>query len=291
MNPFEKIYRDESTDKEYYFHSISFNREFINYCKKNEMQANLVYAMLESNLRYSASTFKAFRAYKNEEKFRAPNDITVCKSLGRLICDDEYAFLVPCGIDNSLINMEKDIQEIYKMLYGVLALYDVSDCFNVETVVAKKNNSEHYFDKLLDDIQKEICTLFLFRSEVVKCTLIDIVESTRIFIKSNSVPGVVDKWLELNPNLKYYDCIYDILEKNPEYFNKIKYGLDSGIIFHFIPNEEEIKCRKEYFNNLNKKNVNYNYKYSEERFFKEELLNTLSIVFKANFENLKDSTL
>jgi 16S rRNA G527 N7-methylase RsmG len=49
------------------------------------------------------------------------------------------------------------------------------------------------------------------------------------------------------------------------------------------PDEKLIKERKAYFEEINRKNEDYNLKYSENRLFQNEILNTLKIVFENDF--------
>ena len=163
-------------------------------------------------------------------------------------------------------------------------MYDVSNCFNeVPDKKIGKEKEEEYFSRLIDDVQREIDCLFLFEKDETRNKLNAIVRDTRIFVKSYEMPGVVDYWLEVNPALKYFDPVFDIMETDNVLFKKICNGEYKVVRFRFIPSEEELKVKKKYLENLDCGNQNNNFRFSEERLFQNELINTLTILFKKEF--------
>lgn len=281
MKILNKTYKETGTGKEYYFHAVYFNTRLKEFTKENDRLKSEVIITLGKECHVSKDAIINYTAYNSEKKYRNPLDIDIIKRLGKFLNNDEYAFLVPCKIENRLNFIQQDVKEIYEMLYELLSIYDVSNCFNH---LPNKTNDEEdislYYMRLIDDIEKKINTKYLFLPDRIKGILTQILNETKVFMCSYSVPGVVDSWIETNPQIKYFDPVFDIIKNNPDIYNKIKAG-QYLIKFRFIPTEEDIEQRKLYFEKINEENKNYNFKYSEERMFQNELLKTLTAVFKS----------
>jgi hypothetical protein len=285
MNIFDKTYKEAGTGKEYYFHAVSFNTRLKDFPKENDKLKRDVIDALATECYISFDAIISYTAYNSEKKYRNPSDINIIKRLGKFLNNDEYAFLVPCKIENGLDFIQQDVKEIYEMFYELFAIYDVSECFNhLPNKTKDEEDISLYYMKLVDDIEKSINTKYLFLPDEIKVILIKILKETRIFVSSYSVPGVVDSWIEINPQIKYFDPVFDIIESDPDVYNRIKTG-QSFVNFRFIPTEDDIEQRKLYFEKVNEENEKCNFRYSEERMFQNELLETLTAVFKSRLCN------
>ena len=107
-------------------------------------------------------------------------------------------------------------------------------------------------------------------------------------------------WGAVNPHLTYFDRIFDLMEKYPEtYMNmKVQGGqfvyLDEETLYlrdicHLritpeYPGPELVAERNAYFEKIQERNERENLNWSKERFFQEELLNTLKLLFEREFK-------
>ena len=87
-------------------------------------------------------------------------------------------------------------------------------------------------------------------------------------------------WGEINPHLIYFDRVFDLMEKYPETYRDI---------FHLsispeYPGPELVAERNAYFEKIKERNERENLNWSKERFFQEELLNTLKLLFEGAFK-------
>ena len=105
-------------------------------------------------------------------------------------------------------------------LYDILASFDASKCFNN----LPDPEDTGYYDRCLDEIQKKIRVEFLGEESATKEELLQLVEETRIFIKRCEIPGVVDSWLDVNPNLRYNDAVFEIMETDYSLYEQSKSG-------------------------------------------------------------------
>ena len=78
------------------------------------------------------------------------------------------------------------------------------------------------------------------------------------------------------------------MEECPELYEDIKSGnittyWGQTVGFSFLPNEQECKDRKTYFLDLEIKNAKQNNKYTEDRFYQNELVDAFQRVFEMDF--------
>lgn len=180
---------------------------------------------------------------------------------------------------------EKEIQSaikiVYVKLWDILSMYEVTEGFNKVTDEADKDIWDYLGEKLLD-IRKEVNMQFLGQQSIMK-KLTRIVDETEYFIRKYEVPGVVIRWKQINPQLLYFDCSFEIMKEDPDAYKGLCRGL-SDFRLACYPDEALIANRKAYFQSIEEKNINDNLRYSESRIFQNELLNTLTILFETDFE-------
>lgn len=77
-------------------------------------------------------------------------------------------------------------------------------------------------------------------------------DEIEILVTSYSLPGVAPRWEEVNPNIRYFDCVFMFANEYPELLERIKKGTfhhsDSiNVGFRFYPTEVECKKQQAYF--------------------------------------------
>lgn len=176
------------------------------------------------------------------------------------------------------------IKKIYGMLWDVLALYEKTEMYNRLPEGEEKTDIDildFMGDKLLA-VRKETKTAFLGNEKL--CSKMEqVIDETEHFVRSYEVPGVVKRWKSINSKIIYFDCAFDLMEECPESYKEISRGL-TDMKLACYPDEELVKNREKYFEEINRKNEESNLKYSEARIFQNELLNTLTLVFQNDFK-------
>lgn len=89
---------------------------------------------------------------------------------------------------------------------------------------------------------------------------------------------------KLNPNIKYFDSVFDIIEENPELYKSIKNEHLRGnpIQFNFFPSKQEIAERQKYFEEKRQKYPTR----TIDRFYQDELVETLNKRFNQCLEKI-----
>lgn len=179
--------------------------------------------------------------------------------------------------------IKKSIKTVYGMLWDVLGLYEKTECYNKVPENEQKADIWDYMGDKLIDIRKEISILFLGNEEI-SVKLNQVVDETEQFVRSYEVPGVVKRWKEINPQILFFDCAFDLMKECPDMFKKISWGL-TELKLSCYPDETLVVARNMYFDSSIRKIVDGNLRYSKERVFKDELLRTLTLVFEHDFKD------
>lgn len=175
------------------------------------------------------------------------------------------------------------IKAVYGMLWDVLALYEKTDCYNKTPEGEKDADIWVYMGDRLLEVRKNIDILFLGDKELRK-KLTQIVDETEQFVRTYEIPGVVTRWRKINPQIIFFDCAFDIMEKSPKLYKEISWGL-TDFKLSCYPDETLIEARKRYFANAKRKIEKGNLQYTKERVFLNELLRTLTLVFENDFKD------
>lgn len=178
------------------------------------------------------------------------------------------------------------IKSVYGMLWEVLALYEKTECFNTVPEGEKEQDILEYLGNKLRKVKREIDRLFP-GEEKISAQLIKIVDETEQFVNTCEIPGVVERWKQINPDIVFFDCAFDIRENSPEVFQEMRQGL-THLKLSCYPDEALVSARNEYFEKAKKKIEDENLEYSEVRVFQEELLRTLTSVFEHDFKEYPD---
>ena len=211
---------------------------------------------------------------KNEDGKKKKTDkaitIETAKALGKALCDgDEYGLLIKIEPSNVLMIMKQaeemwgtsDINYIYGLMNNLLYELESSSYYSYKPGTLE-DGFEHY-DMRLQNIRNEIDRRFWNKMEL-RDKLYRLVEEEEMLIKSYSQPGAPERWMLANPKLRYFDCVFDVMEENPQLYERIKEGaMASGgqvISFNFYPTQQECEERRIYFEELIKKNNSSNIK-------------------------------
>lgn len=209
------------------------------------------------------------------------------KKYGKFFLGNEYALLKPIPKPNEVPDSlpeelhNESVKAIFSMLYDILAQYESSGCYNYIPGTKNTDGAWQYFEGMIGNVRKKLIADFLGKRDDTVCKKLEqIIDETEIFVKSYSVPGVVLHWKKINPQIFFFDCVFDMIDKlgaetARELFLK---GL-----FEDFPDSNVIKARKNYFVRKRSENTENNLQYSEERLFQNELLLTLAMVFENDF--------
>ena len=178
------------------------------------------------------------------------------------------------------------------MLYDVLSEIDESCNYNfVPGMENDKANAFSYYEKRIDVIRNFVSTRFLDKRDVRE-KLVRIIGETERFVKSYSIPGVVQRWKNINKKITYFDVVYDICTENYKLYlaicnKEIEFENRTLFMFDFLPTEKDFEERTEYFSRIVKEVDDGNLQYTYEKLFRNELLATLEKVFEHDFPEIK----
>ena len=173
------------------------------------------------------------------------------------------------------------IKTVFSELYKILGLYEDTECYNF-LPDDKTKDIWKYMEKKILMAHGMVDSLLLGEKEVAD-KLHRIIEETEYFVKRYERPGTVLRWKQINHKLLYFDCAFELMEEiDEEMYLSMQRGL-TNIHLAIYPDEKLIKERNTYFEEVNRKNEENNLKYSEDRIFQNEMLNTLKLVFENDF--------
>lgn len=187
-------------------------------------------------------------------------------------------------MDNKICEEVSDsepVRAVYGMLRNILELYVDGECYNRLPDTDNYDGARDYFSGLIGDARKRLATEFLGRRDDEVCQKLgSIIDETETFVMSCSVPGVVERWRDINPRLNYFDCVFDIIEE--EGMETARFANRLGRLA-FFPSARDIKARKAYFAERATQYAGEDPQSAELRLFRDELLLTLTAVFGHDF--------
>lgn len=303
---FVKVIGDEATDTYYWFDI----EKYISLAAKYEFKGTLLKTkieLVEDDLARvpSYKTIERVKGFFDGEKESGSKNGKLCikdkpitfetaKELGKALCDgDEYGLLIKIERSN-ILNILKEAEEmwgsndlncIYKMMNKILYELVVSSYYSYKPGTEEDGFS--YYDMELQSIRTEIDARF-WNKKSIKDKLYRLVEEEELLVKSYTQPGIPDRWIRVNPKLRFYDCVFDFMENDPELYETIKNGYIStanGLVvsFNFYPTEQECEEREKYFSEIMTKNCKQNSQYSLDRLYQNELVEAFSKVFENDF--------
>ena len=172
------------------------------------------------------------------------------------------AIILPDEVPAAKNEIRTSIKSVYEMLREALVLYEY-ECYNTVPAEEKEQDIQKYKENKLLEVRKEINRLFSCEEKTC-AQLMEIVDETEQFVRSYEIPGVVERWKQINPHIVFYDCSFDLGET--------------------CQDETLVAARNRYFEEVKKKIEDEYLEYSEERAFNNEVLRTLTLVFKHDFK-------
>ena len=288
-----EVIEDKQTGKQFWFDLDLYKHErdwpkplsTKDICTKMELNTTYEFRSEEALMK----RIKRFNNYVDDCKSGVMGDISFIKSLGLALAGDEMKFLIPISIESfeqivNSLKIQTNIEgtnEIYNQLNKVLYLLEISCYFNY--IPSTKEDGEGYFNKLMMEIRQDVDKTFV-NKPIIRKRLYELVDEVDFIINSCEVPGVPDNWLKLNPNIKYFDSVFDIIEENPELYKSIKNEHLRGnpIQFNFFPSKQEIAERQKYFEEKRQKYPTR----TIDRFYQDELVETLNKRFNQCLEKI-----
>lgn len=166
------------------------------------------------------------------------------------------------------------IQDIIHSIRNLLWTYESSERFNYipKTKIMGYDFYNEWFEKLKEAVYK----VSIGKPELHE-KLERILKETESFVKRFEVPGVVDRWIDINPRINFYHVAYDLIEESPDAYETLKNG-NQKIKLSLYPTDEQIKSQKEYFKNLDEENKRHNTRHTRDYYFIDELVRTFTKV-------------
>ena len=177
-------------------------------------------------------------------------------------------------------NIKREIQEetytlkhLMKILLCIILIFVIFYC--ITNLIIRNKKVEKNESVSVVDFSKITLNQLLNRSEV------------EYFVKQFEMPGVVLRWKQINLNLVFFDCAFELKETlSEEEYLKYQRGL-TACRLSLYPDDELVEQRKVYFENAKNNALMENATYSVEKLFEEELLRTLDMVFEQDFCSLE----
>ncbi len=268
-----KTYIDEHTESIFEFDQRKLVESYKNYAQSQKITQSELNQRLAKSLKISDESIRKHIAGKNY-----PNDILTVYGYGRFLEHDRYAFLTLSKTKQILVSQEDFlndcIQTIQAGIIAILYEYASTHCFvNNKKHVADSDMLVHY-RRRIDSI--EINILQIHGHENIVRKLFDITTAVKQFICSCEIPGVPERWYEVNPALRYYSAEFDLaINHKPAYLTAEKNNM---IVYK--PKEDELVSYNRYFNDLKEDNNRYNYHYDDNDYYQHELIKTVKLLFE-----------
>ncbi len=173
------------------------------------------------------------------------------------------------------------IQWVYEQLRELLGEYVETKCFNQAPKGAPEQDGLGYTTRRMKEIRRYAAALLEAEPEAAYKQE-QILLETEFFLRRYEQPGVVPRWKELNPNLIFFECAFELMENDPELYEKFRRGL-VPFYLECYPDEKMMAQRKDYFKAAQERFALEGREYDKDLVFQEELCRTLELVFQADF--------
>lgn len=281
MNTFQNY---EENGIEYFYDRSEFKRAFDTARLQKGITGEELRWLISDETGISADTILNHLRSVGTRSASNPDSIETVKKYGKFLMGDEYALLkrIPVSRGEQSEGLHSDpVKTVFGMLYDILALYETSNCFNCIPGTDDMDGAWEYFEGLIGNVRKKLTADLLGQRDSAEYQKLEcIIDETEVFIKSYSVPGVVKRWRAINPQINFFDCVFDLID---ELGMETARALNSAGRFAFFPSDFVIKARDMYFAEKAVRNVEGNLQYTETRLFQNELLQTLAMVFENDF--------
>ena len=215
------------------------------------------------------------------------------KILGEALCGDAYAFLIKIerenllkmGIEVQNIYGTRDLNRIYAMMNEFVYWIAESQYYNYKP--GTEEDGEEFFERKIWELRKEIDNCFWNNKEYCE-KLHQLADEVEYLVCACEIPGVAERWYQVNPKLRYFDCVFQFVEEKSELYLKIQQGKlrdQNGfqIGFRFEPDAAEITQQKQYFKEKKEKARKNHVKFSETRLYQMEVASVFREIFRREF--------
>lgn len=275
----------------YHYDRRELRKAFEELRTKNGLTAECLRELISDETGIPAET--VLNHLRSGEWRRNPGSIEAVKKYGKYLLGDEYAFLKRIPTPDEVNEKPSEelhsdpVKAVFGMLYDILALYETSDCYNYIPGTDDMDGAWEYFEVLIGNVRKKLTADLLGNRDSAEYQKLEqIINETEVFIKSFSRPGVVMRWRKINPQINFFDCVFDLID---ELGMEKMQALKREGRFAFFPSAYAIKARDMYFAEKAVQNDEGNLQYTETRLFQNELLQTLAMVFENDFGSKDNS--
>lgn len=296
LNMLKEVIEDKKTGERFWFDIDSY-KEARDYPKP--LSTRDICTKLELNTDIEVVSGEAIRKrvlrfnnYVDDCESAVKGDVEFIKYLGLALSENEMAFLKPISLISFAQIVEAikirpnldGVHEIYNQLNHVLYLLEISCYFNY--IPNTEEFGETYFENLMVDIRKDVDQMF-GDNRIVRRKLYELIDEVDFIINSCEVPGVPESWISANPKIKYFDCVFEMIEENLELYFEIRERNMNGsrIGFRFYPTIKEVMERRAFFEEKKQRYPNR----SDERLYQDELVEALNIRFNECILTIKEA--
>lgn len=209
---------------------------------------------IEDRLAPGCNSYKSFERYfdKAITKKNGPISIEDEKKCIHIIKDMEFFFDTKL-LSNPEESLHKKNEYIHSLIQPLIDIMVKSDLFYYIPHTTKALGYQCYWNQMRM-IENNIEILFKDENVEIYEMWQEILEPLRKIIgdgKENdsypggNFPGTTSKvWLDANPILAYFDCVYDIAEKDYQLYESINEGRYGKVHFNFKIGEDEFEVRE-----------------------------------------------
>ncbi len=177
------------------------------------------------------------------------------------------------------------IQEVFDLCSELIFQYEPTEGYNHVPEGAEQTDIAEYIDTQFFEIRLAVMQIFRNKKDIAK-RFLRIVDEFEIFVHSCEIPGVVDRWKQINPDIQYFDTAFELMDGSPEAYENISMG-QTGLKLRCYPTERISRERKQFFQRARLFQEHLGLEYSETRAFEFELWNTLKKVLQNDFREYR----
>lgn len=176
-----------------------------------------------------------------------------------------------------LMEAYENITKIYEILRKRISSYiDL-----MENYPGEDENIKKFERKKFEEAREIASTNFWYSDEIYEKAM-KVIAEVEGFINESDFLDPPYRWREMNPNLKYFDVAFTLIEESFDLYKRAKDG-ETGFNLTYFPTLEEYFERKQYFSEKNRICATQRLDCSENGFYKRELIKTLAKVFVNDF--------
>lgn len=230
------------------------------------------------------NSFDGFRECGTTEGF--------VKSLGIALKDNENAFIHDVDEEtdedfrvliNAVMRTKEYSNDIVKAVYhDVITICNRLAKSRYFHCLDDGQYADLFYVELIDGIRSQIGANV--NSDTADA-LYRILDEMQDMVMSFDLPNVCDRWINANPKIKFYDCVFDIRREAPEQYEMI--ANSTGFVhFRFIPTAEEIRAEVKYKEEMSK--LRQQNGETEDEQYQREVITAVKNIFKQDLDFEED---